>query len=167
MDTLKAIPLRVWGIICCSIALLSFFVGGNQGGSVGSFFVTIALGLGATGGLILVITSNSKKNGSRRRAIPIAIERQVRKRANDRCEFSGCNVKGSMSLEQHHINGDPGDSRVSNIILLCGNHHTDFTRGRYTQNQAREYVKASDRRERSRISSPAKARVNKPRKSKN
>jgi hypothetical protein len=53
--------------------------------------------------------------------IPQGIKRELLVECGHKCSVHRCNEK--TALEFHHINGNPSDNRVSNIIVLCANHH--------------------------------------------
>lgn len=44
-----------------------------------------------------------------------------------RCSLRGCYV--DSSLEFHHIDGNPSNNSVGNLLVLCSNHHTLATKG--------------------------------------
>ena len=57
-----------------------------------------------------------------RTPIPNSTRSKVEDRAHGHCEYpkGGPHTRG---LEIHHINGDPSDHRLENLILLCKKHH--------------------------------------------
>jgi len=61
--------------------------------------------------------------GRRTRAIPTAIERALRIR-DDGCRFPGCTNR--HWVDAHHVRHwvDGGETKLSNLILLCRHHHT-------------------------------------------
>lgn len=69
----------------------------------------------------------------RRTAIPLSIQRQVWRRANDTCEIPECTRFGR--LEFHHIDNNPTNHQPDNVIHLCPNHHDMATRGRFTKEE--------------------------------
>ncbi|MBU1199745.1 MAG: hypothetical protein KKF46_01990 [Nanoarchaeota archaeon] len=60
-----------------------------------------------------------KKPG--REPLPSKKKNEVKKRAKNTCEYKGC--KHKLNLQFHHKNMKNSDSRLSNIELLCPNHH--------------------------------------------
>ena len=58
---------------------------------------------------------------SSRERVPAKKKDAVRERARNTCEFRGCNHK--TNLHFHHKNMKADDNRVSNLELICPNHH--------------------------------------------
>ncbi len=58
---------------------------------------------------------------SSREPLPAAKKKAVRERARNTCEFRGCKQK--TNLHFHHKNMKNDDNKLSNIELLCPNHH--------------------------------------------
>jgi len=58
---------------------------------------------------------------SSREPLPAKIKNAVRERAKNTCEYRGCRYK--ENLQFHHKNMRNSDNRLSNIELLCPNHH--------------------------------------------
>ena len=57
-----------------------------------------------------------------RRDIPIAIRRSVYLRAQGRCEMRDSHIcKGKLGI--HHIDGNPENNELSNLLLLCNSYH--------------------------------------------
>ena len=59
--------------------------------------------------------------------IPNEIQRELMIRSGYKCSMTNCPV--TNPLEFHHINGDPRDNRIENLIVLCSNHHGMATEG--------------------------------------
>ena len=57
---------------------------------------------------------------SSREPIPAEMKNKVRERAGNKCEV--CHKK-FVTLEFHHINMKNSDNHLSNLQLLCPNHH--------------------------------------------
>lgn len=60
---------------------------------------------------------------SSREPIPADKKRAVRQRAGNKCEVCRKKPRG-VTLQFHHKNMKNDDNRLSNIQLLCPNHHT-------------------------------------------
>ena len=60
-------------------------------------------------------------SGKQRTTIPAYIQNQVFQHAKDRCQFPYCPV--GIGLQIHHIDGDPSNHNLNNLIVLCRNHH--------------------------------------------
>lgn len=71
------------------------------------------------------------------------IKRVVSKRQKGKCGKNGCNIKRYLVL--HHIvpRHLGGDNRVSNLIYLCPNHHSEAhdNNGKATFNGVPKYLK--------------------------
>ncbi|MFA5020338.1 MAG: HNH endonuclease [Candidatus Pacearchaeota archaeon] len=50
--------------------------------------------------------------------------RQLMERAKNKCEWKGCNH--NKHLQVHHLNMKNDDNRISNLKILCPNHHADI-----------------------------------------
>ena len=61
--------------------------------------------------------------GRRTRTIPSAIRRALRVRDDETCQFPGCTRR--RFLDAHHIHhwADGGETKLDNLVLLCGRHH--------------------------------------------
>lgn len=59
-----------------------------------------------------------------REPIPAAKKKEVIERAKGTCEWPRC--KQSKYLEINHKNMKNDDNRLSNLVLLCPNHHTEY-----------------------------------------
>ncbi len=68
------------------------------------------------------VLRKSNKNGKKSRTpIPVEIQRQVFSRANSRCQWKGCDK--TSYLEIHHIDNNPANNNINNLICLCPYHH--------------------------------------------
>lgn len=57
-----------------------------------------------------------------RKAVPLPIRRAVYLRAKGECEKKDSHVcKGSLGI--HHIDGDPRNNELSNLLLVCASYH--------------------------------------------
>ncbi len=66
--------------------------------------------------------------GRKRRSIPAAIDRALRARDGG-CRFPGCDR--TRFCEGHHVKhwADGGETKLHNLVLLCGFHHTKVHEG--------------------------------------
>ena len=59
---------------------------------------------------------------------PVRIRKYVKHRVNDQCERCGWNeinpFSGKVSLEIHHIDGNPFNDNIHNLQVLCPNCHS-------------------------------------------
>ena len=91
--------------------------------------------------------SSQKKE---RRAIPMEIQRQVLDRAANRCECrSPRRCPSTRRNDFHHIDVNPSNNVISNIIYLCPNHHRDAHRSEISQEVQRRWAGMRSRRARS------------------
>lgn len=72
---------------------------------------------------------DSTKRRRKRVRIPREIRTSVMNRANHECQIPECHER--RYLQYHHIDGNPSNSKVNNIIVLCQNHHTDAQRAAF------------------------------------
>jgi len=66
--------------------------------------------------------------GKIRKKVPNDIKRSLLVEAGYRCSIPHCNE--TSALDFHHIDGNPSNNRVENIIVVCTNHHRACTIGR-------------------------------------
>lgn len=59
-----------------------------------------------------------------REPLPAKKKKEALAKAKNKCQYPGCKVKkGIVKLQFHHINMKNDDNRLSNIKVLCPNHH--------------------------------------------
>ena len=63
----------------------------------------------------------------RRTKIPKTLEKRVFQEAGSKCSF--CPEAEVVSLEIHHIDGDPSNNAFGNLILVCASCHAKITGG--------------------------------------
>jgi hypothetical protein len=64
---------------------------------------------------------NNKSKKKPRKPIPVDIQRKVFTRANNRCQWEHCPKRDY--LEIHHIDNNPANNNLNNLICLCPDHH--------------------------------------------
>lgn len=75
----------------------------------------------------MTATGDRKKPTKRRKAVPSLASKKVYQEADNRCPF--CAVADVAVLEIHHLDGNPSNNEVANLIVVCGNCHSKITRG--------------------------------------
>jgi ribosomal protein S8E len=68
---------------------------------------------------------NENTNKKIRIAVPEKTKKLVYERANNNCQECGKSGNGDI----HHIDSNPSNNNISNLILLCKNHHADADKG--------------------------------------
>lgn len=83
---------------------------------------------------------DDEKPKKRRIAISAKIKRQVFERAENACQMCG---KNNVKLHIHHIDNDPSNNRMGNLIVLCPNHHSqaDSINRMALKNHAKKHYK--------------------------
>lgn len=71
------------------------------------------------------IDEGERKDKKKRIPISKEIKNKVYDIAGGKCQE--CGKKGNLKI--HHIDGNPSNNRITNLILLCGNHHDDADKG--------------------------------------
>ena len=59
--------------------------------------------------------------------VPPATRRAADRRAHGRCQVPGC--RATRHLHRHHIDHDPTNHDIDNLVVLCGAHHRLHHRG--------------------------------------
>ena len=112
------------GIIVASLILIIYYCFKNVEFREKTLKVVhkLTLGLSRWGSDIIRNMMEGDKK-SRKKRVPISPQKQKRlfDRAEDRCQYCG---KGDVKLHIHHINGNPADNGMNNLIVLCPNHHS-------------------------------------------
>lgn len=67
------------------------------------------------------------KTVKRRKTIPVLTSKKLFQEANNCCAF--CKYSDVATLEMHHINEDPSDNKIENLIVVCSNCHSKITHG--------------------------------------
>ena len=69
----------------------------------------------------------ARKRPKQRKSVSALTSKKLYQEANNRCPF--CCVADVAVLEIHHIDGDPSNNKIENLIVVCGNCHSKITRG--------------------------------------
>ncbi|HTT75681.1 MAG TPA: HNH endonuclease signature motif containing protein [Candidatus Binataceae bacterium] len=59
--------------------------------------------------------------------VPVPIRRRLFIEVGYRCSVPRCSAEAA--LEIHHIDGNPSNNDILNLLVLCANHHTQATKG--------------------------------------
>jgi hypothetical protein len=76
-------------------------------------------------GLDFLKDTDKKRGKKKRLPIPDKTKNKVYDMAGGKCQE--CGKKGNLKI--HHIDGNPSNNRITNLVLLCGNHHDDADKG--------------------------------------
>ena len=68
-----------------------------------------------------------KQPAKRRKAVSSLSSKKLYQEADNRCPF--CAVADVAVLEMHHLDGNPSNNEIENLIVVCGNCHSKITRG--------------------------------------
>ena len=71
--------------------------------------------------------NQTRKCPKQRKSVSSLSSKKLYQEADNRCPF--CGVADVAVLEIHHIDGDPSNNKIENLIVVCGNCHTKITRG--------------------------------------
>jgi len=69
----------------------------------------------------------SRKRPKQRKAIPALLSKKLYQEVANHCPF--CDIADVAVLEIHHIDEDPSNNKIENLIVVCGNCHSKITRG--------------------------------------
>jgi len=69
----------------------------------------------------------ARKRSKQRRSVSSLSSKKLYQEADNRCPF--CGFADVAVLEIHHIDGDPSNNKIENLIVVCGNCHSKITRG--------------------------------------
>jgi hypothetical protein len=97
-----------------------------------SLAVETARRLGCDASMVAVLEDENGEPlnvGRKSRTIPPSIRRALHSRDKERCRFPGCTNK--HYVDGHHIKhwADGGETRLSNLVLLCRYHHRQVHEG--------------------------------------
>lgn len=87
----------------------------------------LAAGISKLGLDVLKNMEEGERKGKKKKRIPISkeLKNKVYDIAGGKCQE--CGKKGNLKI--HHIDGNPSNNRITNLVLLCGNHHDDADKG--------------------------------------
>jgi hypothetical protein len=71
--------------------------------------------------------NQAPKRPKQRKSVSALTSKKLYQEADNRCPF--CDVADVAVLEIHHIDGDPSNNKIENLIVVCGNCHSKITRG--------------------------------------
>ncbi|HPB31130.1 MAG TPA: HNH endonuclease signature motif containing protein, partial [Candidatus Sumerlaeota bacterium] len=71
--------------------------------------------------------NQTPKRPKQRKSVSALTSKKLYQEADNRCSF--CGVADVAVLEIHHIDGDPSNNQIENLIVVCGNCHSKITRG--------------------------------------
>ncbi len=116
------------GLVVVGIGIIIYFCIKNIDFREKTFSVLrkLAAGISKLGLDVLKNMEEGDRKGKKKR-IPISkeIKNKVYDIAGGKCQE--CGKKGNLKI--HHIDGNPSNNRITNLILLCGNHHDDADKG--------------------------------------
>ncbi len=69
----------------------------------------------------------ARKRPKQRKSVSSLASKKLYQETDNRCPF--CGVADVAVLEIHHIDEDPSNNKVENLIVVCGNCHSKITRG--------------------------------------
>lgn len=75
--------------------------------------------------------NQTRKHTKQRKSVSSLLCKKLYQEADNRCPF--CGVADVAVLEIHHIDSDPSNNQIENLIVVCGNCHTKITRGEISQ----------------------------------
>ncbi|MFH1770327.1 MAG: hypothetical protein ABH828_02100 [archaeon] len=97
--------------------------------SLGTVVEGLFVGMGKLAKAIADNIGDEEKRGRKGKKNRIPISKKEKNKvydiANNRCQACGKVAR----LKIHHIDEDPSNNNLSNLILLCGNHHDDAHSG--------------------------------------
>lgn len=71
--------------------------------------------------------NQAPKRPKQRKSVSTLTSKKLYQEADNRCPF--CGVADVAVLEIHHIDEDPSNNKIENLIVVCGNCHSKITRG--------------------------------------
>ncbi|MBD3375765.1 hypothetical protein GF406_12075 [candidate division KSB1 bacterium] len=74
---------------------------------------------------VALLRDDEKSRKKKRVPISAKTKNKIYDIAGGKCQE--CGKKGNLKI--HHIDGNPSNNQVHNLVLLCGNHHDDADKG--------------------------------------
>lgn len=116
-------------VFLLSIVLITYFCIRNMvfRAKVFDFLSKLSFGISKLGDQVIknYFQEGKKSLKKERKQIADEVKNKVYDIAADKCQI--CGTKGNLKI--HHIDGNPSNNRITNLILLCGNHHDDADKG--------------------------------------
>ena len=69
--------------------------------------------------------------------IPTQLRRDLLVECGHKCSIHNC--REMNNLEAHHINSNPSDNKLENIIMICPTHHSMCERGTIDRKACKQY----------------------------
>ncbi|MDX9787633.1 MAG: HNH endonuclease signature motif containing protein [Desulfobacterales bacterium] len=69
----------------------------------------------------------ARKRPKQRKSVSSLSSKKLYQEADNRCPF--CGIADVAVLEIHHIDEDPSNNKIENLIVVCRNCHSNITRG--------------------------------------
>ena len=85
-------------------------------------------------------------NPKQRKSIPENTKRRLLLYTRYECCLCDNKISGKRERNIHHINGDPSDNRIENLIPLCPNCHARADRGDYPEDHLKQIREAKIRK---------------------
>ena len=82
-----------------------------------------------------VHASQPVTNRKKRIKVPKALEKRVFQQAMSKCSFGS--EREVVCLQLHHIDGDPSNNVIENLLLVCATCHTKITAGIISETKTR------------------------------
>ena len=117
------------GLVIVGIGIITYFCIKNQEFREKTFSVlkkTFAR-ISDLGTNILENIEEGERREKKKKRVPIPsqLKNKVHDIAGGKCQL--CGREGNLKI--HHIDGDPSNNNITNLVLLCGNHHDDADKG--------------------------------------
>lgn len=145
------IRLVLISVICIAVCLpLSFFYGHKAAQDTSNnpyafYMILCALLVFISGAVILKsmpkLIRRMRRLGNQtkiRVPVPSSIRQQVYDRSGSRCEHPRCSYSGKPHI--HHIDEDPSNNSLNNLIAVCPNCHSRIHDGAFSVDAQRSWI---------------------------